>query len=239
MPTVSELTALYGNFMLCPRRGPGVCEICFNLTDGYKRCYTCARGELWLDAVCPISYSVANEQLHHALGGYKRLRGEAARQMTVGLAAVLWRYLERHEPCVARAADARRLALVTTVPPGHSDPELHPLRRIVAELVKPTRDRYVQLLGRAKPASSSRTFDRDRYRTLQSLDGQSVLLIDDTWTTGASAQSAAAALKQAGAGVVAGVVIGRHMNRDWHENDHRLREIHQPFDWDRCALCAD
>jgi orotate phosphoribosyltransferase len=66
-----------------------------------------------------------------------------------------------------------------------------------------------------------------------------VLLIDDTWTTGANAQSAAAALKSAGAGPVAAVVIGRHLNREWHENDRRLRGITRPFDWSHCALCAD
>ena len=65
-----------------------------------------------------------------------------------------------------------------------------------------------------------------------------MLLIDDTWTTGANAQSAAAALKSAGAERVAAVVIGRHLNREWHENDRRLRGITRPFDWDRCALCA-
>ena len=66
-----------------------------------------------------------------------------------------------------------------------------------------------------------------------------MLLIDDTWTTGASAQSAAAALKDAGAGRVAAVVIGRHLNREWHENDRRLRGIERPFDWSKCALCAE
>ena len=66
-----------------------------------------------------------------------------------------------------------------------------------------------------------------------------MLLIDDTWTTGASAQSAAAALKQAGAGAVVALVIGRHLKRDWHENDRRLRGIARPFDWCRCAFCAE
>ena len=68
---------------------------------------------------------------------------------------------------------------------------------------------------------------------------ESVLLIDDTWTTGASAQSAAAALKAAGAEHVAAVVIGRHLNREWHENDRRIRGIARPFDWQACALCAE
>ena len=69
--------------------------------------------------------------------------------------------------------------------------------------------------------------------------GQAVLLIDDTWTTGASAQGAAAALKAAGVRPVAAVVIGRHLNGEWHENDCRLRGIAQPFDRADCALCAE
>jgi hypothetical protein len=39
-----------------------------------------------------------------------------------------------------------------------------------------------------------------------------VLVVDDTWVSGGSAQSAAAALKLAGAHRVAVVVLGRHVN---------------------------
>src|SRR5205085_3801165 len=70
VPSVAELTAPYGNFMLAPRRGPGVCEVCFNLTDGYSRCYACTKNQPWLDAFVPISYSVGLEQLHHVLRSY-------------------------------------------------------------------------------------------------------------------------------------------------------------------------
>jgi orotate phosphoribosyltransferase len=39
-----------------------------------------------------------------------------------------------------------------------------------------------------------------------------MLVVDDTWVSGGSAQSAAAALKLAGARRVAVVVLGRHLN---------------------------
>jgi hypothetical protein len=81
-----------------------------------------------------------------------------------------------------------------------------------------------------------RAFDPERFEARSRLDGQAVLLVDDTWTTGASAQSAAAALRRAGAGPVAAVVVGRHVNRSWGENDGRLRALESPFRWDRCAL---
>lgn len=239
MATVRELSAVYGNFMVSPRPGPGVCETCFNLTDGYSRCYACAHGELWLDAIAPISYSVAREQLHHALASYKRLGGAIAHRLQVELAAVLWRHLAEHEQCVARCAGEAAFELVATVPSGDTDRDRrHPLRRIVGELVGPTRERYERLLSRSPAPVSPRSFDRHRFAVRRALHGEAVLLVDDTWTTGASAQSAAAALKLAGAGAVAAVVIGRHVNRDWRENDRRLRALGQPFDWSRCALCS-
>jgi predicted amidophosphoribosyltransferase len=238
MPTVRELSAIYGNFMLSPRPGTGVCETCFNLIDGYSRCYACAHGELWLDAVAPISYSIGREQLHHALASYKRLRGEVARRLRAELAAVLWRHLSGHERCLAQAAQVPGFALVATVPSGAAERDHdHPLREIVGELVGHTRGRHERLLVRSGEAASPRRFDRHRFAATRALRGEPVLLIDDTWTTGASAQSAAAALKIAGAGAVAAVVIGRHVNRDWHENDRHLRALTVPFDWSRCALC--
>lgn len=240
MPNVRELTAVYGNFMLSPRRGADVCQICFNFTHGYSRCYACAHGEQWLDVFDPISYSVAREQLHHALASYKRLGGEVARRLTAELAAVLWRHLAEHERCLADQAGIDGFTLVSTVPSGAREREAqHPLHRIVGGLVAPTRERYEPLLERSFLDVGPRQFSPQKFHARRALNGESVLLVDDTWTTGSSAQSAAATLKAAGAGVVGAVVIGRHLNREWHENDRRLRGITRPFDWSSCALCAE
>jgi predicted amidophosphoribosyltransferase len=239
MPTVGELSGLYENVLLGPRRGPDVCRTCFNFTAGYDRCYACAHGDQSLDAVIPISYSVAREQLHHALASYKRLDGDVARSLGAILAAILWRFLTEHEACLAQAAQTESFDMTTTVPSGdRCRDERHPLRHLVGELVGPTRGRYRHLLRRTDAETPPRTFDPAKFGTATQLRGQSILLIDDTWTTGATAQSAAAALKQAGAGRVAAVVIGRHLNRDWHENDRRIRGIARPFNWDECALCS-
>lgn len=238
MASVRELSAPYENFLLGPRHGSGVCARCFNLTDeGYRYCYACTRQEAILDAIAPISYSVAQEQLHHALSTYKRWVGPAARRLAVQLAAVLWRYLEAHEACLARAAAVDSFPIVTTIPSGESarDRE-HPLHWIVGDAVEITRGRHRRLLRRSSIKVAPRSFHPDRYVSEASLSGEPVLLIDDTWTTGSSAQSAAATLKAAGAGVVAAVVIGRHVNRDWHANDRRLRALPR-FDWGQCALC--
>jgi predicted amidophosphoribosyltransferase len=239
MPSVRELSALYENVMLAPRRGPDVCSTCFNFTAGYARCYACDHGQLALDAVAPISYSVGREQLHHALASYKRLHGDVARRLGAILAAVLWRFVAEHELCLAKAAGTERFDLIATVPSGdRARDEQHPLRWIVGELVGPTRDRHERLLRRSRTDVPPRTFSELKFEATRHLRGQAVLLVDDTWTTGASAQSAAGTLKAAGAGPTAAVVIGRHLNREWHENDRRLRGIAHPFDWTHCALCA-
>jgi hypothetical protein len=238
VPTVAELSAPYGNFMLGPRPGPDVCSACFNLTDGWGRCHACAQSEQWLDAVAPISYSVAGEQLHHALLSYKRLVGAGGRHFAMGLAAVLWRYLARHERCLADAAGVESFAVVTTVP--SSDVErgtAHPLGGLVSELVGPVRDRYEPALRRSAVEVAPHRFSAQKYAPRREMTGSSVLLIDDTWTTGANAQSAAAALKAAGASAVAAVVIGRHVNRGWRHNDRHLAGLPRPFDWEHCALC--
>ncbi|HVT69016.1 MAG TPA: hypothetical protein VHF26_14795, partial [Trebonia sp.] len=51
-----------------------------------------------------------------------------------------------------------------------------------------------------------------RVRDAVAVAGADVLVVDDTWVSGGSAQSAAAALKLAGASRVAVVVLGRHVN---------------------------
>lgn len=237
MATVRELSAPYENFLLGPEPGSGVCARCFNLTAGYRYCYACTQQPASLDAFLPISYSVAHEQLHHALAGYKRHNGSAARRLAVQLAAVLWRFLDVHETCLTRAAGVGSFSVVTTVPSGdHERDRAHPLRWIVGDVVGVTRDRHRRLLKRSSCQVAPRAFAPERFMTEPSLSGEAVLLIDDMWTTGANAQSAAAALKAAGAGPVAAVVIGRHVNREWGENDQRLRAL-TPFEWCRCCLC--
>jgi predicted amidophosphoribosyltransferase len=236
MPTVAELTELYGNFLLAPRLGTDVCQVCFTFTEGHERCFVCGQRNSALDAVAPISYSVAGGQLHHALAGYKRLGGDVAHRLQVELAAVLWRFLIAHESCVARGAAATTFDVVTTVPSSSRERDAgHPLRRIVGELARPTRDRYERLLIRSSVEVPERTFDPRKYEVARPLRGESVLLIDDTWTTGSGAQSAAAALRDAGAGPVAAVVIGRHVKRGWRANERRLRMLARPFDWSTCA----
>jgi predicted amidophosphoribosyltransferase len=242
---VVELSASYANVLLRPRPAPGVCARCFDLTsDGATHCSHCSHDAAFVDAMAPISYSIGGEQLHHALAGYKRYPGPSARYLTAVLAAILWRHLGDHEACLARAAGVAGFDVVTTVPSSDARRDAtHPLHRLVGELVKPVRPRYERLLQRTDTHVIPHRFHAERYVAGAGagvgVGGGAVLLIDDTWTTGANAQSAAAALKAAGAERVAVLVIGRYVNRAWAHNDRDLRRLAEPFDWKRCARCGD
>lgn len=239
MSTVGELSDPYANFMRTPGRGAGFCATCTTFVDAdYQRCYQC-NSQHWLAAVLPISYAERSGQLHTNLAGYKRWTPAIAERTRLQLAAVLWRFIAAHEPCLAIAAGVDRFDLVTTVPSSSAArDEHHPLRTIVGHLVEPTRDRHERVLRRSAVVVEERGFDSRRFTATRVLDGERVLLIDDTWTTGARAQTAAAALLDNGASTVAALVIGRFVNPGFGDNAARLAAVPRAFSWETCALHA-
>jgi predicted amidophosphoribosyltransferase len=133
-------------------------------------------------------------------GTYKRMDiDENIRRFgEVGLAAVLWKWLALHEKCMARHAGASQFDLITTVPSTSGRIGTHPLEDLVSKVVVGSGARYAPLLALGTSAAAHREFSADLFATTTSVTGRTVLIIDDTWTTGAHAQSAAAALKGAG-----------------------------------------
>ena len=190
------------------------------------------------DAVIPITYSVDRAQMHHSLRNYKdgpthRIRDRFTRE----LAAVAWRFVRQHEPCLARAAATPGFGIVTVVPSATlaRDDERPRLRMIFGQIVGATAPRFERVLAPTDSATPAHQYDADRFRASRQLDGESVLLFDDTWTTGSSVQSAATALKRAGAHRVGVIVIGRHVDPTFRDNGERLKALPRPFDWGTCA----
>jgi hypothetical protein len=236
--TVGELSDPYANFMLNPLRPetPDVCSVCLTFTQGFPTCWPCGHAARYADAVLPISYSVHLGQLHTALSGYKRDQPEVRRRLMPQLASVLWRFVEAHEACLARRVGVAGFEVATVVPSGSPDRDAaHPLRWIV-ENAGPTKARFERTLQRTDTPVREREVDAGKFRALRRLDDEDVLLIDDTWTTGASAQSAAGALKAAGARTVGIIVMGRHVRPDYASNAARLADLPRGFDWSICAF---
>lgn len=246
--SVVEAAATYAKAMrnIVPA-GPGVCEICHTfINEDFARCYPCSSHPSHLDVVVPITYSDHLGQIHQVLRDYKDGVAQVQRYVMPRLASILWLFLERHEACVAEAAGTRGSSFdcVATVPSStpKSDERRGNLRWIVGTGCDPTSGRFERVLRPTGRVPPNRDFNPDRYEPVSPVDGQDVLLIDDTWTTGGHAQSAGAALKAGGAGAVGLVVIGRHVRRSWEPvkggptSGDLLDELPRDFDWEVCCV---
>jgi hypothetical protein len=217
--------------------GEGCCLVCRGPTGpGYSRCYQCARHQAeapgWLaDLVVPISYSPRGGAHYTRLCRYKS--GPPDPEARALLRALLLTFLREHGPCVWSRIGPRPPARLAVVPSGQGRPGPHPLAGLLAPLLAlapaPLAIRPGELLGRS--------LNPDRFRASPSVAGQSVLLVDDTWVSGSSAQSAAVALRRAGARSVAVVVLGRHVDpADPRSGGLLARLADRGYDGSVCAV---
>jgi len=214
-----------------PPGWPGAdCEVCRGpVRPGFARCYQCDQHTLrapalLADAVVPVSYAIKGTPFATTLWRYKSellpsspapaagaapALASAPASDRVSLLALLLAFLADHGRCVWQSAGLPPPDRLAVVPTGAGRPGPHPLLRLVSP--------YLRLPGcplALRPGRQGRDLDLDRFQVLARPAGASVLLLDDTWVSGASAQSAAAALKLAGARHVAVIVLGRHLNPD-------------------------
>jgi hypothetical protein len=141
-------------------------------------------------------------------------------------------FLHDHGGCVWRHAAMPPPGRVAVVPTGSGRPGPHPLLGLISPyLRRPACSLTI------RPGRQGRDLDLDRFRAGQVPADASVLLLDDTWVSGASAQSAAAALKLAGARHVAVVVLGRHVNPADPASAALLAELTPArYDLSACAI---
>jgi hypothetical protein len=204
--------------------------------SGFARCYQCeshymlGHGVL-ADAVVPVSYAVRGTAFADDLWRYKSGldSGASARRSVL---ALLLAFLADHGGCIWRYAAMPEPDRFAVVPSGCGRPGPHPLLALASPYLR------LPLWPLAiRPGSQGRDLDVHRFQASRAQAGESVLLLDDTWVSGASAQSAAAALKLAGARYVAIVVLGRHIN----PADRRAAPLAAglapgPYDPSACAL---
>ena len=171
--------------------------------------------------VVPISLSIHLRQLHHHLRNYKDgLRPEVRETLTLRLAALLGVFLAYHlDSCLGG-----QVHRVATVPSSRRDAPWQIIRRLR------------QFSGQANPL----TYEPDRGLTVNAdVQGQRVLLVDDTFTTGQSLFAAHRTLTDAGATVAGPVVLGRHIRPEWPPSKELLKRLDSTT-WDstRCCRCA-
>ncbi len=214
--------------MLVPNIGRVTCRTCRGPTAvGLARCYQCdlaqrQAGELLADVVAPIGYAVRGGPLAVDLWRYKS-DGAGAAESGRRLRGMLAAYLRDHGESLWTAAGmAAGPGAAAVVPSGRGRPGGHPLVGLVRSCID------VPLAGLAvAPAGAAhvRGVDPGWLRVAGPVAGADVLVVDDTWVSGGSAQSAAVALKLAGARRVAIIVIGRHVNPDDPQSARFLADL--------------
>jgi hypothetical protein len=174
--------------------------------------------------VAPIGYAVKGGRLAVDLWRYKS-GGAGGAESAGRLRAMLADYLRVEGEALWAAAgmgvgpeagpeaDSRAAGpgAVAVVPSGRGRPGGHPLVGLVRSCIDVP---LVPLAVAPQRAAHARGVDPGWLRVEGPVAGVDVLVVDDTWVSGGSAQSAAVALKLAGARRVAIIVIGRHVNPD-------------------------
>ena len=219
------------------------CTICHVPRDPDRtRCWSCGKTSGGVthavELVVPVSLYQSYSQLGRWLRRYKDPGASVSpglqRRFTALVAASFGRFLGEHAGCIRQSA-GRSWDVITTVPSSRPSP--HPFAAALGLLsgtgqtVKTRLRRTAAPIGRNQP-------NENGYEVIKDVAGRSVLVADDTWTTGSHLQSAASALSLAGADVVGAVVVGRVIRTEWsYTDDAWWSDLRQdPFTFDECCL---
>jgi hypothetical protein len=208
--------------------------------EGYDLCYGCGQANNRLFAPCPLIVPVSlyeiPSQLHHLLRNYKDGLSSQRSEFSVKVVCVLCTFLHHHRACIGLSAGGD-WDVITSVPStsGKRAGE-HPLVRAL-RAVPAFFEQHEELLAPGPTLVGHNRFSDEGFRVTRPVVGRRVLLVDDTLTSGARAQSAASALNLAGATVVAIVPVGRTIKPSFNEAEEWWkRRRRTPFDFNTCCL---
>lgn len=227
----SYIDKLVPSLLPVPAAQPGVCALCRSSTDTWSRCRQCsAAGRAFgeLPRVVPIALTTADNPLHEALRGYKNSPDAAVRHRhRLTAAGLLATFVNRHGRCLGDFDSVTAIPSLT--------------RTAVRNLLEPITeltDRYADALAPSR-SWTGRELAADRYVVTRPVAGERILVIDDTFTSGATLYSACEALRGAGAVVVGPVVIGRFVRTGWKPSDALLARLsdHQ-WTYGSCIRCT-
>ena len=223
---------------LLPGLGPvpaiqaGICATCHSSAGiGFTSCFQCGREAsalgIQLPEVVPITMSIERGIVHRHLRRYKDdPSAEVRERATLRLAALTAVFLSRHSDCLGEWDYATCLPSAT--------------RSAVESIALRTRalSGQVETILEVPAGRWSRQFTSERFSVTRPVAGDRVLLIDDTFASGASLLSATAALTSAGADVVGPLVLGRHVVPTWSPSAAMMEWLSdRRWDPDRCCRC--
>jgi hypothetical protein len=199
------------------------CRVCATPVDGYQLCWRCRDHQRipgLADFVAPLAYAIDGTESAVVVRNYKNhpLRRERERCGSI-VGEVLRLGISLHERCLG-AAVGQPVSARVVIPSLTSRLGVHPMTSI-AESVGLIGD---VALKPALDACCDRVVDGGKFTVDGAVTGRHILVLDDVWTTGSNAQSAALALRYAGAAAVSVMVIARWLNPRHPLNARYIRE---------------
>ncbi len=216
-----------------------VCNYCAGpVKGGWPQCYGCK--DLFLSpgvpsilrsAAVPMTSVLNVGPWYSALINYKGLRPS----LKPVLASIAYHFLKTHAARIAEMLGGEA-SMITVVPSKRGVPyEKQPLRAALSLLPPIAEKLQHTLVHSAAGTYSRRTYNPDVFSAgPASVRGARVVLIEDTWVTGATSISAAGALFQLGAVSVVVFPIARVVNHSYWLEEHPYRTAmtgtYRPFD---------
>jgi len=246
-----------GGFFRNTVREPGrTCSVCAGVVDGFDRCYRCNLahrewGSALADVVMPLAYAYRRSDQNRARAGrhqseqhmWSYKEAQPGPGCVADLTAMLLVALQWHRPCVEVQVGLPWQCWAVVPSSRHLRSGPHPLVRLgdCAGLGGEAAD---LLIGRvnltlASELSNDREIHADRFAVAdpEAVEGRHVLLLEDTWVTGASAQSAVLTLKEAGAAAATILPLARWIREDGKANEQDFfSKLTTPYDASMCPI---
>jgi len=134
------------------------------------------------------------------------------------------------------------LDIATIVPTGNHLRGFDHLGLVILQIDNWSVEWDLSIVSKAKGGRPGRGVVDPSYYSISpsaDVDGKTVLLMDDTWTSGSSMASAARALKDAGAKSVVAMPIGRQLNARFGDADSLMRITgNRGYINEKCVICG-
>lgn len=242
------LTRRVGGFFHNTRKDPGVaCQVCAGPAAG-EICGKCEGhreefGGRLADQVAILAYvrgyAPGVHQSAHHVREYKAI--PPAEKCAEDLSIMVLAATYIHWQCIAGQGAGSVWDSVTFVPSRTRPGPEHPVAELARNVAfgNGNRNRFRLHLG-PRCDAPKRTVVGDRFTVpeaaLDRVAGKKVLVVDDTWTTGGTVQSAAVALHSAGAEHVTALCVARWCRHDWPDHRQLLDSCTAPYDAFVCPV---
>ena len=237
-----------GAFFTNTGRGPGRCRVCTGPATE-TLCGPCVEqratyGDRLADLVVPLAYTkggmTPRHQSEHHMWQYKNLIqpvAECLRDLKLMMLTATW----LHGGCISRTVGWWEV--VTFVPSAKRPGTTHPVVELARQVAPFELDatRVLLDLGPDFANESTRWPMPARFTVppqfVDPIADRHVLVVDDTWVSGGKSQSAALALKAAGARAVTIICVARWLNWTYSDEHRRLiTSLTAPYDARQCPV---